>query len=119
MNIPIFHAIRPVIDGQASWMMTIAMDGVLVGCCRLVDVGREVEGLRDVFVVEGRRGKGLGEALVKEALRYARSDGAGAVSALVTHEMARWYTGMGWEAVGTDDGKGTDGVPRVAMVKRF
>jgi GNAT superfamily N-acetyltransferase len=55
---------RLILD--ASHVVGLYHDGAQVGFCRAVSDGFEFAYLADVYVLEEHRGKGLGEALVRE-----------------------------------------------------
>jgi GNAT superfamily N-acetyltransferase len=56
------------IDGAARVIGLYASDGTQVGFCRVISDNATFAYLADVFVLDPHRGKGLGVALVREAL---------------------------------------------------
>jgi len=77
--------------------------GAIVGAATLI-IYRVPTGIRarieDVVVDEAMRGKGIGEALVREALRLAREDGADSVALTSSprREAANWlYQKVGFK----------------------
>lgn len=93
----------------APWpvMFVADVDGVAVGSSSLVaqDMDTHPElgpWLANVYVEATQRGRGTGRQLVQHAMDAARALGL-APCYLFTHDQARFYAGMGWEALGVED----------------
>jgi N-acetylglutamate synthase-like GNAT family acetyltransferase len=72
-------------------------DGQLAGCVALEPFGGAVL-LRSLAVAANERGRGLGTALVAEALQRARAAGARDAS-LLTETAGPFFAARGWTAV--------------------
>lgn len=59
-----------LLDVSARVIGAYAPGGELVGFCRIVSDGGAVAWLGDVFVLPAHRGRGLGEAMVREAVEH-------------------------------------------------
>ena len=100
--------------------LAATVDGVLAGTASLVaddelpDATEPGPWVAAVFVAPEHRGRGAGEALVREAVRRARSLGFGEVY-LYTETGVDWYATMGWEPVRV---AGLAGHPVTVMVHR-
>jgi GNAT superfamily N-acetyltransferase len=67
---------------RESTRVIAAYDGAtLVGFCRVVSDGSSVAWLGDVFVIPSYRGRGIGVALVREAVEFDE------------HRALQWYLG--------------------------
>jgi GNAT superfamily N-acetyltransferase len=60
--------VERLIDEATRVLGVYAPDGAQAGFCRVVSDGAAFAFLGDVFVLEGHRGRGLGRALVEEAV---------------------------------------------------
>ena len=61
-----------------------------------------------IAVVDGRRGEGIGRALLEAAVARARADGFARLSLSVDHDNPgkRLYARLGWQEFEPDDGLG-------------
>jgi arsenite methyltransferase len=106
------EGVRTLLDGASLPLAGVAdqfedgyvvaeTDGALVGAA-----GIEVYGayglVRSVVVAPEWRGRGVGEALLRERLEWARGRGLRRVY-LLTTTAAGWFRGLGFETVARDD----------------
>lgn len=77
-----------------------AEDGALLACAAIEPFG-DAAFLRSVAVAEGRRGEGLGRAIVQAAEQVARETGAREIY-LLTETAADWFPRLGYERVERD-----------------
>jgi ribosomal protein S18 acetylase RimI-like enzyme len=100
-------ALRRILAAEGTTVLVVRLDGTIVGALALV-VFAALTGVRarieDVVVDEAARGRGIGAALTREAIRLARA--AGATPVLLTSRPSRvaagrLYERMGFRIVGT------------------
>ena len=94
-------ALADIVSAPASTMLIARADGRIVGTTTLI-INRIPTGIRawieDVVVDESARGRGVGEALTREALRIAGQAGARTVD--LTTRPSREAAGRLYERVG-------------------
>jgi GNAT superfamily N-acetyltransferase len=83
---------------DASRVVGLYHEGRQVGFCRAVSDAAVVAYLADVYVLPEHRGRGLGEALVREMVEAGPL--AGVSWLLKTADMHRLYAKLGFEAPG-------------------
>jgi GNAT superfamily N-acetyltransferase len=97
-------AIRRSFDYGTGFLLAL-VDGQACGCVGLRRPKQGVCALEKLAVLSAARRKGLGRALVAEALDLARRTGAVAVEAgIIDSEqaLAPWYEGLGFRSVRTE-----------------
>lgn len=85
--------------GGAFWVVEEAATGAIVGTCGVSPVGDGVLELRKMYLSPAVRGRGVGRALMDQALGFARSAGAARVILDTTEEMTsaiRLYEAAGF-----------------------
>jgi predicted GNAT family N-acyltransferase len=102
-------------DDEAVHLVAIE-DGVVIGTCRLVFRG-PVARLGRMAVEPGRRGHGVGAALLEEAACSARETGAARISLHAQTHARSLYARGGYEQRG--DVFVEEGIPHVAMEKQL
>ena len=99
--VPDADALRRLVGWQGNRLLVARIDGEIMGALTLV-IFPIPTGLRawieDVVVDEEARGKGVGEALTREAVRLARADGARTID--LTSRPARAAANRLYERVG-------------------
>ena len=102
-------------DDEAVHLVALE-DGSLIGTCRLVFRG-PVARLGRMAVESGRRGRGVGRALLEEADRCALAAGASRISLHAQTHARSLYVRGGYEQRG--DVFVEEGIPHVAMEKQL
>jgi ribosomal protein S18 acetylase RimI-like enzyme len=94
-------ALRRILTAEGTTVLVARLDGTIVGALALV-VFPALTGVRarveDVVVDETARGRGIGAALTREAIRLARA--AGATPVLLTSRPSRVAAGRLYEQMG-------------------
>lgn len=99
-----------------SWHLLMHVDGALAACARVVDPGKKYEepSIGRVMTVAEFRGRGLGDALMREAIAgtCSRFPGQG-IRISAQAYLLGFYNALGFEAEGEPYLE--DGIPHVGM----
>lgn len=83
-------------DAQALHLLAETRDGVAIGTARLLPDGR----LGRMAVLAGYRGRGVGRALLEQALQLARRQRLPAVTLHAQIQVVPFYQRFGFEPIG-------------------
>lgn len=96
-----FEGVPALLDGRGGGFVVMEAPDALLACAAIEVHGRRGL-LRSVAVREDLRGRGVGEALVLERIRQARSLGLETVH-LLTTTAASWFPRFGFREIPRDD----------------
>lgn len=88
------YDVQELVHGRSARIVGLYHDGRQVGFCRAVTDGVTTVYLADVYVLPEHRGRGLGEALVREMIE--RGPYAGRTWLLHTQDMHPLYRKLGF-----------------------
>lgn len=109
------EADRDGLDGEALHVVAVD-EGQVVGTCRLL-VERGVARLGRMAVERPLRGRGVGRAVLEEAERTARAEGAAAITLNAQAEVSALYAAAGFVAYGEPFVE--EGIDHIRMEKRL
>lgn len=92
-------------------------DGKLEGCCLLTQTGAKEVRLRQMAVISGLQGKGLGKALIQFAENIARDRGYKTICMHARKTALGFYEKLGYEKIGEEFNEVT--LPHYKMEKRL
>lgn len=92
---------------ECTWVQVVALDGDrLAGTCELTAAELDCPTLCSLFVAKRHRHNGVGAALVRAAVGWARRNGKAAVMMAVVKAnpaAERLYRGLGFQVIDTDE----------------
>jgi predicted GNAT family N-acyltransferase len=92
-------------------------DGKLEGCCMLTQTGPKEVRLRQMAVISGLQGKGLGKALIQFAENIARDRGFKVICMHARKSAMGFYEKLGYEKIGDEFTEVT--IPHYKMEKKL
>ncbi|MFN4007962.1 MAG: GNAT family N-acetyltransferase [Chitinophagaceae bacterium] len=92
-------------------------DGVLEACCLLTEIDKETVRLRQMAVLKGLQGKGIGRVLLQFAENVARDRGYRYLKMHARKTALGFYEKLGYKVVGTEFLE--LGIPHLLMEKKL
>jgi N-acetylglutamate synthase-like GNAT family acetyltransferase len=77
-------------------------DGRIVGCCILSNIGNKTVRLRQMAVIAGLQGKGIGKVLIQFAENIARDRGFKKIMMHARKSAIGFYEKMGYAIIGSE-----------------
>jgi GNAT superfamily N-acetyltransferase len=92
-------------------------DGKLEGCCLLTQTGPKEVRLRQMAVISGLQGKGIGKALIRFAENIARDRGFTSICMHARKSAMGFYEKLGYQTIGNEFVEVT--IPHYKMEKKL